>query len=229
MKCIIIDDDEVARTALEHFVRQTDFLELVRTFPDPVQALSYLSQAPVDLVFLDIEMPGMNGMEFLRAVQQRAPQVILTTSHPEFALEAFEHQVADYLIKPLDYPRFFKAVMRARAIAGTQSTPHGNDDSVFVRKEKSIQRIRLSDIIWVEALGDYAVLHTADNQYVMHTTLQSIEKKLLKQHYMRVHRSFIVRIDSIDSIEDYTILCAGKEIPIGKSYREKVFRQLKMF
>src|SRR6185295_11686485 len=155
MKTIIIDDDEVSGKMMEHYVSKTEFMEFVQHFTSPVKALSFLSSNPVDLVLLDIEMPEMSGMELMNAIKNLNRNVILVTSHKEFAIEAFEYNVVDYLVKPFTYPRFFKAVSIAKERNESRSVVPDDDDFVFVKKDNRIIQIRKSEIIWVEAMGDY--------------------------------------------------------------------------
>jgi len=229
MKAIIIDDDQFSISLLEQFIAQTEFIHLQQTFSDPISALSYLSSNKTDLILLDIEMPKMSGIEFLNTMQKGDQKIILVTSHKEYALEAFEHHVVDYLVKPVTYAKFFRAVSAAGEMVSRNSETPSDDEFVFVKKDSRIIQIRKSEILWVEALGDYAVLNTAKEKFVLHNTLKSVGEKLPAQNYIRVHRSFIVRTDKIEKIEDNTIFCNNKTIPIGKSYREEVFKKLKMF
>lgn len=229
MKCIVIDDEDMSRKSVEHCIKQTDFLSLVQSFSNPVKALSFLTENKVDLIFLDIEMPEMSGMEFIKILEKKAPQIILITSHTKFALEAFEFNVTDYFVKPVSYPRFFKSVTKAKEIFEKESSYDLDSDNIFIKKGSSINRIKKSDILWVEASGDYVLLHTADEKFIIHATMKAIEEKLPAKDYIRVHRSFIVRIDIIDSIEDDLIAYKSKLIPIGKTYKTAVYKRLNMF
>jgi DNA-binding LytR/AlgR family response regulator len=226
MNCIIVDDEDVSRKFIEGFVVKTGFLELAQSFSNPIEALSFLSNNKVDLIFLDIEMPEMNGIEFIKTIKDKLPQVILTTSHKEFAIDAFEHDVTDFLVKPVVYSRFYKAVSKAKEIFEKQTGNKMTDDTVFVKKGSSIVSVKKTDILWVEALGDYITLNTRKGKYTIHSTMKAIEDKLAGKDYIRVHRSFIVRIDIIDSIDDNCITYGDKMIPIGKSYKEPVMKRL---
>lgn len=219
MKAIIVDDDEVSGELIAQYISKTGFITLQENFTDPLLALSYLNLNKTDLLFLDIEMPGMNGIEFLTTTKNSMHQVILVTRHKEFALEAFEHNVLDYLVKPFTYARFFNAVSRATANHDA-STNNNHDDIVFLKKDSQMISIRKSDILWAEAMGDYSVLYTGKDKFVLHCTLKAVEEKLPAQTYIRVHRSYIVRLDTIEKVEDNTIYSNKKSIPIGKSYRE---------
>ncbi len=228
MNCIIIDDHELSIKSLEHFIEKTPFLNLTCSFSNPVDALSVVSENKGDLIFLDIEMPEMNGIEFINAVKKNLPQVILTTYHEKFALTAFEHNVTDYLMKPITYQRFFQAVSKAKDIFDKQAVHHISNDTVFVKKGSSIVKLKKSEIIYVEALVDYVVLYTDKEKFIVHSSMTAMEGKLSAQDYMRVHRSYIIRIDKIDSIEDNAISYKEKLIPIGKTYREEVLKRLNM-
>lgn len=226
MNCIIIDDEELSRKSLEMFIAKTDFLSLMESFNDPIDAVKYLSDNKVDLIFVDIEMPGMTGLELIETIKHLPIQVIITTSHKEFALDAFEYYVTDYVVKPISYSRFYKAVTKVKEVHDKKLNGTHSDDILFVKKGSVMMRIKKSDILWVEALGDYVTLNTEKEKYIVHSTMKAIEYMLPSQHYMRVHRSYIVRIDKIDSIEEYSIAYKNKLIPIGKSYRNVVFKRL---
>ncbi|HET6993308.1 MAG TPA: LytTR family DNA-binding domain-containing protein, partial [Bacteroidia bacterium] len=189
MNTIIIDDDELSGKLIEQFITRTGFVKLCGVFTDPVKAISFLVSNKIDLVFLDIEMPVMNGIEFMSNLKSSTPQIIIVTSHKEFAIDAFEFNVVDYLVKPLYYPRFFSAVNAAKTVIDQQEKNNPDNDIVFVKKDNQMIRIRKSDILWVEALGDYSVLYTAKEKFVLHCTLKAVEDKLPEQSYLRVHRS----------------------------------------
>ncbi len=230
MKAIIVDDDEVSGELLARYLEKTGFIQLQENFTDPAKALSFLHSQKTDLIFLDIEMPGMNGMEFLSTIKNSGTPVILVTSHREFAIEAFEHNVLDYLVKPVSYARFFSAVSRVNETEKKENTIDSlPEDIVFLKKDSQLIRIRKSDILWAEAMGDYSVLYTEKDKFVLHCTLKAVEEKLPASAYMRVHRSYIVKIETIEKVEDNMIFSNRKSIPIGKSYREEVFRRLKLF
>lgn len=228
MKCIVVDDNLLAQKTTEQFINKLDNLELRATFDNPVNALSYVSENEVDLVFLDIEMPEMNGIEFINALKHPHPLIILTTTHKDYAPEAFENNVADYLVKPINLTRFVNAVNKAKKLVTDKQTVNDDQDSAFVKKGNSIVKINISDVIWIESLGDYVSLCSGAEKYVIYSTMQDILKKFPKVDFIRVHRSFIVRISKIESIEDDVIQCGDKLIPIGKTYRQEVFKRLNL-
>lgn len=226
MNCIIIDDEDLSIKSLELFINKTDFLTLIESFKDPIEAVKFLNDNKTDIIFLDIEMPGMNGLELIETIKHLPVQIIITTSHKEFAIDAFEYYVADYIVKPLSYSRFLKAATKVKTTYDEKMSSNDNDDTLFVKKEGVMLRIKKSDILWVEALGDYVTLNTDKERFIVHSTMKAIEYMLPSKHYMRVHRSYIVRIDKIDCIEESSISYKTKLIPIGKSYRTGVFKRL---
>jgi len=226
MRCIIVDDDELSRLVIENFITQHNALELVGSCASAVEAANLLNQSPIDLVFLDIEMPVMSGMEFVRSLTKR-PQIILVTAKEEYALEAFDVDVTDYLLKPVTYGRFLQAVQRAQRQARVSaSTEHKNLSHVFVKSDGRLVKVEFDSIRWIEAQGDYVVIRTKDKRLIVHSTMKAIEEKLPSTLFARVHRSYIVSIDQIDGIEDTTILIDREVIPIGSSYRDNLLQRL---
>ncbi|MCE3008028.1 MAG: LytTR family DNA-binding domain-containing protein [Bacteroidetes bacterium] len=230
LSAFVVDDDKVSRILIEKFVAQTDFLELKGSFSNAEEALVALQQEDIDLLFLDVEMPKISGMEMLKSLKIR-PHVVLITSNREYALEAFEHHVTDYLLKPSEYTRFLKAAthIREEVEADLNALAGENPDFLFVKHNGRHVKIRTADIKWVEAIGDYVEIHTVgQKQYVIHATMKVMEKKLGRPDFIRVHRSYIVRIDQIEEIEDGTIVIVGKFIPIGKSYKKQLLDAINM-
>lgn len=228
MNCIIIDDNDIALMATQQCVSKAEQINLLKTFNNSLQALAFITANPVDLIFLDIEMPELNGMEFIKAMKHPHPLVILTTAHPEFALEAFENNVLDYLVKPLALPRFLNAVAKAQAISEKHNIDRIENDIIFIKKGNLIVKVNKSDVLWIEGLGDYVTLNTEKEKFIVHSTMHAIEQKFSSNEFMRVHRSFIIRIDKINNIEDNCISYFDKFIPIGKTYRESVYKRLNM-
>lgn len=226
MKYIIIDDDEASRTVLLQLAKNINQLEAVEVFSNPIDAIETLKNGDVDLVFLDIEMPEMNGMDMLGNIDM--PPTILTTTHKEYALDAFEHNVIDYLVKPIALPRFIKAVERAKKEVKKASTPTVDKEYFFIKKQSVLKKIALKDILWIEALGDYLKVHATDDKHVVHSSLKAMEGKLPKDKFMRVHRSYIVNIDNVGMVEDTTIYINNNPIPIGALYRENFLKILNL-
>ncbi len=232
MNCIIIDDDDLSRRVIEEFVKRTEYLTLTQSFSGPVEAINYLKQGnEIDLIFLDIEMPEMSGIEFLTTLA-RPPQIIIVSSKEKYALEAFEYSVTDYLLKPVTYARFFKAVNKAFDVFANTKHDIDAEKEIFIKKNSSLVRLKYNDILWVEALENYVVINATTDKFTIHFTMKAIESQLPATRFKRVHRSFIVNISRIASIEDNSIiikLADGKKvIPIGKSYRDKLLKEINL-
>jgi len=232
LNCIIFDDDELSSRIIEEYVKKTEFLNLVKAFPSAIHAIRGIEKSDdVQLIFLDIEMPEMTGIEFLKTLKV-APQVIIVSSKEKYALEAFEYDVTDYLLKPVSYARFYKAVSKVFDRYTSGNKPAVEDDEIFIKKNSSLVRLKLSEILWVEALENYVVVNTGKEKHTIHFTMKAIETQLPSNTFKRVHRSFIVNIKKISSIEDNSILLrftnGSKLVPIGKSYREKLLKELKL-
>lgn len=232
MNCIIIDDDEMSRRVVEEYINRTDFLDLTYSFSGAIEAINYLKQGEdVHVIFLDIEMPEMSGIEFMNTLTH-TPQVIIISSKEKYALQAFEYSVTDYLLKPITYARFFKAASKSYEVFNKGRSLTDGDKEIFIKKNSSLVRIKYNDILWVEALENYVVINTLTEKFTIHFTMKSIENQLPLSKFKRVHRSFIVNVSRIASIEDNSVVIKMNEgrkiIPIGKSYREKLLREINL-
>jgi DNA-binding LytR/AlgR family response regulator len=244
----VVDDDPVARAVVERYVERHDELRLAASVGDADAATEVLRRDDdLDLVVLDIEMPGMSGLELadLEVMHGLAtrPQVVFVTAKEDYAVEAFAVEATDYLVKPVRYARFQRAierVLRLRAADASLATPDeaqaastgggevtgaGGDEPVFVKVDGRLVRLDLDELKWVEAQGDYMLLTTTDSRYLIHSTMKTLAEKL-PDAFVRVHRSFIVRIDRIEDIEDTTLVIDRKVIPIGASYRDRLMERL---
>jgi DNA-binding LytR/AlgR family response regulator len=227
MNTIIIDDDDASREMLSHLIGQVENLKLTGSYSSGRDAIPVLKSNEVQLVFLDVEMPEMSGLELLAGLEIK-PMVIITSSHKQYAVDAFEHEIVDYLLKPVLVPRFLKAVTKAEKKIQKSNgmvKPNGSE-FVFIRKDSVIHKIPVKDILWVEAMGDYVTVHTRDKKYILHQTLKSIEAKLPAHRFIRVHRSFIVQVDNIKTVEDTTIYVDTEPIPLGALFKEGFYKRL---
>ena len=229
MKCLIIDDDEIARRTVQHCAERTDFLQLVASCSSVPEALKIIRDKQIDLIFLDVEMPEMTGIDFLRTFKE-IPQIILITGKKEYAAEAFDYDVTDFLLKPVDYPRFLKAAMKAQSIHnGMQVKNENGEDSIFIKKDGNrLVRLPAKEILWIEALADYVNIHTKDARHTILATMKSIETKLPVKDFIRIHRSYIVRLDKISEIEENSVVIAGKVLPVSRSHKEDLFKRLNL-
>ena len=229
MNCIIVDDDEMSRKALEHLISQVPYLKLLGAYASPCEALSYMNNNDIDLMLLDIEMPGISGIEFIKSIKT-PPLTIFATSRKEYALEAFECNIIDYLVKPISLDRFFKAIAKSKDIFDNNHKNEigRNQGCIFAKINGSLIKIDLNEILWIEALGDYITINTTEKKYTIHSTLKTILQKLPTDRFVRVHRSYIVAINCINSIDDNTIAIMKQLIPIGYVYKENLVKQLNL-
>lgn len=233
MNCIIVDDDELSRRILEKFVERTGFLNLTNSLSSAIEAVNIVnSEQQIDLIFLDIEMPEMTGMEFLRSLNN-LPQIIIISAKQKYALEAFEHDVTDYILKPISYPRVYKAVDKAFQKHKEEEDKKREEDGFFVKSNSQLVRLKFDDIMWVEALENYVGIYTFEQKHIIHFTMKGIHERLPSRRFSRVHRSYIVNLDKIEVIEDNSIIMKRKNetkiIPIGKSYRDKLMNDINLF
>jgi len=234
MNCIIVEDDQFSAKVIESYIERTDGLDLIGSFQRAIEAINRLNNQEletVDLVFLDIEMPEMSGIEFLKTMRV-IPQVIINSSKEKYALESYDYEVTDYLLKPVKYGRFIKAVDRARERIEKKESPLKKSSEIFIKNNSSLVRLKYDDILWVEALENYVVINTFKEKYTIHFTMKSIIDKIPSEKFFRVHRSFIVNLSKIKEIEDNIIVIktesGSKLIPIGKSYRNKLMEDINL-
>ncbi|MBE0654336.1 MAG: response regulator transcription factor, partial [Bacteroidales bacterium] len=229
---IIIDDDKLSRRILEEFISKTEGLHLKYSFADAVEPINTLKKEDdIHLIFLDIEMPEMSGIDFLNTLKN-PPQIIIVSAKGKYALDAFEYDVTDYLLKPVTYTRFFKAVDKAFARFEKNKDNILGKDEIFIKKNSTLVRLNYDEILWVEALENYVIFTTFKEKYTIHFTMKAIEQKLPANKFSRVHRSFIVNTSKIDVIEDNSVIMrtaeGNKSLPIGKSYKEKLLKDINL-
>jgi DNA-binding LytR/AlgR family response regulator len=230
MNCIIVDDDILTCKILEGYVNKYSTLNLIGSFTDSVEARNVLiRRRDIDLIFLDIEMPEMNGFDFMGSLES-PPNIIIISSAEEHAIRAFDFNVIDYLLKPISYSRFCKAIDKTiRYYSRKEQAPNG-DEEIFIKSGSSLVKLKLRDIVYVEALENYVTLNTTDEKYTIHFTMKAIESQLPSGVFIRVHRSFIVNKTMIQTIRENTLdLNVGgtlKSIPVGKSYRDTLLHEI---
>jgi len=237
IRCIIVDDEPLALHVLEDYISKIPFLHLVKATTNPIEALTLVQEKEADLVFLDVQMPELTGIQFLKIANGKA-KVILTTAYPQYALEGYELDVIDYLLKPIAFDRFFKAVQKAQAVlqpaavkpvAVAESSPQKPQqeflsDFIFVKTEHKIQKVYLNDILFIEGLKDYISIFTPAERIITLQNMKKMEDALPAKYFTRVHKSYIVSINKIDSIERSRIFIGDKIIPVGDTYRDEFFK-----
>jgi len=230
MRCLIVDDNQLARMAMKQLVNQVQMLELVAECNDAMQAYNYLNNGQVDLLFLDIEMPGMTGIELTKKLGTKRPLIIFTTAKTDYAVEAFELNVVDYIVKPVSLARFLQAVEKAKETldSNKQEVKIEAKEFVFVKDNGILKKLNLDDILYLEAMGDYVKVHTAQKFHVLHSTLKSIEEKLPLNKFLRIHRSYIVSLQKIDFIQDGIISIGKATIPVAETYKSALNKRLNL-
>lgn len=238
IRCLAVDDEPLALDIIANYVQKVPSLSLIKTTTDPLEALSLIQQGQVDLLFLDIQMPTLTGIQFLRVMNGRC-KVILTTAYSEFALEGYEYDVIDYLLKPISFERFLKSVAKLTAKNEKSIEPEkpinteavsikvDNNptlDFIFIKTEYKILKLNLSDILYIEGLKDYVSIYTASERILTLQTMKKTEEMLPSNRFVRVHKSYIVSLEKIDSIERQRIFIGKNTIPVGDSYQKDFMR-----
>lgn len=222
LTCIIVDDEPVARKILQEFTGQVPFLELIGKFEGAVKAEEFLKTHQPDLIFLDIEMPKVSGLEMLKRIHIES-MVILTTAFPQYALEGYELDIIDYLLKPFALHRFLKAAQKAKDFKEMKTSGNAPPPSyIFIKSERRIERVELNDILYAEVMGNYMTVHTDRKSIIAYLTMKSLETQLPQADFMKIHQSFLVNRSRIESVEGNELKVGTKTLPISRHYRESV-------
>ncbi|WP_299110058.1 LytTR family DNA-binding domain-containing protein [uncultured Tenacibaculum sp.] len=221
INCIIIDDEPLAIKVIENHLTEFKNIEVVGKFNDPMSALPTIEEHQIDVVFLDINMPKINGLDFLKNVSIK-PYIIITTAYREYAVDSYDLDVLDYLVKPIPFSRFIKSINKlTQQLYLTQNldpTPNQADSYIFLKVDKKLVKIKYKDILFIESLKDYIRIQTSGDKYIVHKSLTSITEELPSEKFLRIHRSYTIAVDKIDSIEGNLIEIGAKRIPIGRKY-----------
>ena len=229
LSCIIIDDEPLARKGLKEYITDIDFLHLAGEFDNPLKATELLSRGKVQLLFLDIQMPKITGIDFLKTLPN-APPVIFTTAYPQYALDGFELNALDYLVKPISFDRFVKAVLKAKEYYEIREKNKTNAASsagyFFIKADNKLVKLFFDDILFAEALQNYVVIHTRDKKYITYLTFKSVEEYLPVDRFIKTHKSFIIAAEKTESIEGNNIRIGIHDIPISRNLKEEVMERL---
>ena len=237
IRCLVVDDEPLALHILEDYISKVPFLELIKATTNPIEALTLVQEGNIDLVFLDVQMPELTGIQFLRIANGKT-KVILTTAYSQYALEGYELDVVDYLLKPIAFDRFFKSAQKAQGIIQPsvkqptvepvqqvqQQQQDFLSDFIFVKSEYKIQKVYLHQILFIEGLKDYISIFTPTERIITLQNMKKMEDTLPEKHFVRVHKSYIVALNKIDSIERSRIFIGDKIIPVGDTYRDNFFK-----
>jgi len=241
LKCIAVDDEPLALDIIEDYISKVPFLELVKRTENAIEALQIVQAGGIDLVFLDVQMPDLTGIQFLKIATGKS-NFILTTAYSQYALESYDLNVSDYLLKPIAFDRFYKAVEKVNnlvlksevpaapapllTVSAPQASTQSVQDFIFVKTEHKIQKIQLDDILYIEGLKDYISIFTKTERVITLQNMKKMEETLPQTQFIRVHKSYIISLDKIESIERSRISIVGKIIPIGDTYREEFFKRI---
>jgi DNA-binding LytR/AlgR family response regulator len=228
MNCLIVDDEPIARKGLEEYVRDIEFLNLVGQCDNPLKASAYLSEHEVDLIFLDIHMPKISGIDFLKTLRN-PPLVIFTTAFPQYALEGYALDVTDYLVKPITFERFLKAAQKAHEIFCLKRNaghPREEPDYFFVKCDSKFEKLFFRDVLYIESLQNYVVIHTSEKKLIAYMTLTGVESQLPKDQFIKVHKSFIISVPHVKSIDGNEIVIADSRIPVSRNLKDEVVSQI---
>jgi two-component system LytT family response regulator len=230
MNCLIVDDQRISRAVIKDMMGLDPSLILIGECADAMEAHKEILSKQVDLLFLDIEMPGMSGMELAESLKGKRPIIIFTTSQPGYAVDAYNLNVVDFLVKPITPARFLKAVEKAKELFQLtgETAASKNNEFLFVRDSNVLKKIKASDILYMEAKGDYVKFYLADQTYSIHSTLIAVEQKLSPAIFFRVHRSFIINLNKIDTIEGGTLIINHQLVPVANVYRASLYKRLQI-
>ena len=236
IKCLIVDDEPIAAQVIERYLDKLEAFKVAEVSNNALQAFEYMQSNPVDLIFLDIQMPKITGLEFLKTLQ-KPPKVIIVTAYREFAYEGFELDVVDYLLKPVSFDRFLKAINKFNSLDSENSKLISkreeqfgiDDESIWIRADRKNVKIRIDDIKYIEGLKDYVKIYKTDGLVISKITLKNIEKMLPSKQFIRIHRSYLISISKISAFNNEGIEIDSMMLPIGKMYKESVVKYLEKF
>jgi DNA-binding LytR/AlgR family response regulator len=225
LSCIIVDDEPVARKILHEFVEQVPFMDLQGKFENAIKAEAFLKNNAVDMIFLDIEMPKISGLQFLQKMHVES-MVILTTAFPQYALEGYELDIIDYLLKPFAFSRFLKAVQKAKDFYQMKHAATGTvlPSYIFIKSEKRIEKVELSDILYAESVGNYVSIYTENKRIIAYLTMKSLESQLPLNEFIKIHQSYLVNCSRIEAIDGNEIKIRDRSLPMSRNYREMVMK-----
>lgn len=234
IRCLIIDDEPLAQRVIEKYAENVPYLEIVRKCNNALEAIEILHQEEIHLLFLDINMPRLSGMDFLKALKN-PPLVIITTAYAEYAIQGYEMDVVDYLMKPFAFDRFLKAVQKAADFLRTRETSHGESQEIenpeerfiFIKSSKKTYKVNLSEILYIEALGDYVKIYTDGRMIVSYQSLKNLEGLLPAKSFPRIHKSFIIALSRIDMIEGNQVKIRERMIPVGTNFKAEFERLIR--
>ncbi len=227
INCLVVDDEPIARKGMLEHIRQVDFLNCVAECRSALEATQWLQTKKIDLIYLDIQMPKLTGIDFLKNLQN-PPLIVFTTAYPEYAIEGFELDVLDYLLKPISFSRFYKASAKAYDYLSlkTKYDITQVDDFFFIKCNQKIEKIKVADVLYIEGMSNYVIVHTAQKKYVTYLTFKAIEEQLPQNVFIRIHKSFLVSLNAVKTIDGNELKLENISLPISKNYKEEVLAKI---
>lgn len=225
LRCIVIDDEPLARKGLREYIQDIDFLSFCGEFQHALDALNYLNQNSVDLMFLDIRMPKLSGIDFLKKLKN-PPLVILTTAYSEYAIESYELNVIDYLVKPISFERLKKASRKAHDYFTLQQKSNAGADHFFIKANQKIEKIFFYEILYIEAMQNYCIIHLTDKKLITYSTLTAMIEKVPAENFMKVHKSYVVAIDKVNAVAGNELFIGQTKIPISRAIKSEVLEKI---
>ncbi len=227
INCLVVDDEPIARNGLLEHIRQIDFLFPVAECKSAIEASGWLQKKNIDLILLDIQMPKLTGIDFIKNSAE-LPAVIFTTAYPEYAIEGYELDVLDYLLKPISFNRFLKSALKAQDFLALKKKDKAlvSEDFFFIKCNQKIEKIKMTDVLYIEGMSNYVILHTPQRKYISYITSKSIEEQLPHDLFVRIHKSFLIAVNSIDTIDGNEIKIGKYILPISKSHKDEVMSRI---
>ena len=232
LNCLVVDDEELARTLLENYIQRLPHLNLVAKCKNPLEAIPYLKEQSIDLLFLDIQMPELTGIEFLKTLQHK-PQVILTTAYSDYALEGYSLSITDYLLKPFSFERFVQGVNKAVDLIQLQQRAEQNNTTVpdsknylLVKADHKIHKIKLEDILYIQSMREYVAIYTPKGRILTLNSLKRLDQELPSSQFMRIHKSYLIAISKVNTLEGNLVHIGEEKLPIGANYKEQVLQRI---
>jgi DNA-binding LytR/AlgR family response regulator len=227
INCLVVDDEPIARKGILEHIRQIDFLNCLAECRSAIEATQWLQTKKIDLIFLDIQMPKLTGIDFLKNLQ-KPPLVVFTTAYPEYAIEGFELDVLDYLLKPISFARFYKASAKAYDYLSLKTKYDGNqvEDFFFIKCNQKIEKIKVADVLYIEGMSNYIIVHTSQKKYITYLTFKAVEEQLPQNVFIRIHKSFLVSLNAVKTIDGNELKLENISLPISKNYKEEVLSKI---
>lgn len=227
INCLVVDDEPIARKGILEHIRQIDFLFPVAECKSALEASTWLQKKNIDLIFLDIQMPKLTGVDFMKN-SPVLPAVIFTTAYPEYAIEGYELDVLDYLLKPISFNRFLKSALKAQEYLGLRTSHEvsASQEFFFIKCNQKIEKIKMNDVLYIEGMSNYVIVHTLQKKYISYLTSKSIEEQLPHNLFVRIHKSFLVAVNSIESIDGNEVKVGNFTLPISKSHKDDVMNRI---